>query len=124
MSELLKHAKSELRAAGLFDADADYDGAIATSVVALMETFCAYGHSGGSAELTVAVFNRLVNCKPLTPLTGEDDEWNDISNNAGAGPGPMWQSRRCASVFKDNKTAWDIDKPGHRTPITFPYKVD
>lgn len=120
MSELLKHAKSELRAAGLFDADADYDGAIATSVVALMETFCAYGHSGGSAEQTIAVFTRLVNCKPLTPLTGDDSEWNEV----GADVESMWQNKRCASVFKDRKTAWDIDKPGHRVPITFPYKVD
>lgn len=120
MSELLKHAKSELRAAGLFDADADYDGAIATSVVALMETFCAYGHSGGSADLTVAAFTRLVNCKPLTPLTGEDSEWNEVGAEVGVS---IWQNKRCASVFKDSKTAWDIDKPGRRVPITFPYTV-
>lgn len=120
MSELLKHAKFELRTAGLFDADADYDGAIATSVVALMETFCAYGHSGESAEQTIDVFTRLVNGKPLTALTGEDDEWTDVSEANGS---PMWQNRRCGSVFKDNKAAWDIDKPGHRVPITFPYKV-
>lgn len=120
MSELLKHAKSELRAAGLFDADADYDGAIATSVVALMETFCAYGHSGGSAGQTIDVFTRLVNAKPLTPLTGDDSEWNEVGSDMES----MWQNKRCASVFKDRKTAWDIDKPGHRVPIIFPYKVD
>jgi hypothetical protein len=124
MSELLQFTKSELRAAGLFDADADYDGAVATSVVALMETFCAYGHSGDSAALTIEVFTKLAKCKPIMPLTGDDSEWNDVSNGAGAGEGQLWQNRRCASVFKNKRTAWDIDKPGHRVPITFPYKVD
>ena len=80
--------------------------------------------------------------KPLAPLTGEDDEWNDI----GKGPdgGDLEQNKRCSSVFrvnKDNATAHDLDafaisdngglswysgmhaagRLGHKVTITFPY---
>jgi hypothetical protein len=114
---LMKFVKSELRAAGLFDADADYDGAIATTVVALVETFSAYGHSGGSAEQTLAVFDKLVRRIPLTPLTGEDDEWEERRDDE-----PFWRNTRCPTVCKDLVTAWDSAR-GDKT-ITFPYAVE
>lgn len=120
MSELVKFAKAELRAAGMFDADADFNGDVAACVVAMMETFTAYGHSGGSAYLTLQAFAKLADHKPLTPLTGEDDEWIDRTElNSGT---PMWQNKRCSSVFKDKDDAWIIIDKGV-VPIKFPYTV-
>jgi len=118
MSELVSFAKSELRTAGLFDADADYDGAVAANVVALMETFCAYGHSGGSAGATLGLFNKLAQHKPLTPLTGEDDEWVEVSSEDHHA---LFQNARCSTVFKQDDIAWD-STTGHR-PVKFPYSV-
>jgi hypothetical protein len=80
MTSLVQHAKRELRSAGLFDADADYNGDVAVIATSLMEVFAAYGHSEGSSAQTLAVFDRLARGKPLTPLTGEDDEW-DVPEN-------------------------------------------
>ena len=119
MSELVKFAKSELRAAGMFAPDADFNGEVAPCIVSMMETFTAYGHSGGSAHVTLSAFNRLSQHKPLTPLTGDDSEWEDRSAQTGS---PLWQNNRCHSVFKDKQRAWDTangDKP-----ITFPYTVE
>lgn len=116
MTSLLQHAKAELRAAGLFDPDADYDGAVAANTVALMETFCAYGHSGGSAAQTLGTFEWLANHLPLTPLTGEDDEW-EVPEGKG---GQIMQNKRCPRVVKDDEVAWDT-KIGRTLPITFPY---
>jgi hypothetical protein len=132
MSSLLKFTKAELRSAGLFDTDADYDGLVASNVVSLMETFVAAGHSGGSARLTISAFERLVNHKPLTPLTGDDDEWDDRSAMSDY---PLWQNKRCHSVFKDgHDRAWIVRDPapvaaehlgdGRCTYITFPYTVE
>jgi hypothetical protein len=118
MSELVKFAKAELRAAGLFDSDADFNGEIAPCVVAMMETFTAYGHSGGSAAQTLELFTKLANHKPLTPLTGEDDEWNDPM-----GDGKMLQNKRCSTVFKDDEHAWIITDDQKSVFITFPYSV-
>jgi len=115
MSSLLQHTKAELRAAGLFDSDADYDGAIGVSVTALVETLVGYGHSGGSLERTLEVFDKVARHMPLTPLTGEDDEW-EIPNGTS---GQIWINTRCHQVFKDDDMAWDVRKG--RTPITFPY---
>lgn len=116
MSSLVQHAKFELRAAGLFDADADYNGDVAVQVTSLTEVFAAYGHSGGSAEQTLKVFERLARGLPLSPLTGEDDEWEKARDGTG-----MQQSKRCVHVFKDDEMAWDV-RAG-RKPITFPYEV-
>jgi hypothetical protein len=117
MTTLLQHTKSELRAAGLFDDDADYTAA---STVALMETFLAYGHSSDSAEATLGIFSRLANRLPLTPLTGEDDEWELAPAN---GAGQIMQNKRCPRVYKDDfERAWD-DAHGD-APITFPYMPD
>lgn len=105
----------------MFDADADFNGDVAPCIVSMMETFTAYGHSGGSAEVTLSAFDRLAHFKPLTPLTGADDEWIDQTAISAA---PMWQNRRCHEVFKDEDGAW-IAKPGKgRIPITFPYTVE
>lgn len=118
MSSLLQHAKAELRAAGLFDPDADFDGLVAQNVVALMETFVAAGHSGTSGEFTVALFRKLARGIAITPLTGEDDEWEDRSvENSGQ---PLWQNKRASTVFKTLDKAWDVEDET-LAPITFPY---
>ena len=116
MSSLLQFAKSELRSAGMFDADSDFDGDLGAQVMALMETFCAYGHSGGGAAMTLVLFDKLARYLPINPLTGEDSEWDDPVPN---GAGDMQQNNRCPTVFKEGDVAWD-SAVGHK-PITFPY---
>lgn len=120
-STLLQNTKTELRAAGLFDPDADYDGAVAVCVTALMETFVSYGQSGGSAHQVLALFEKLANHKPITPLTGEDNEWIDRSKESGY---PLWQNNRYASVFKDKASAWVVADDKKVKYITFPYTVE
>ena len=116
MTTLLQHTKSELRAAGLFDDDSDFDGEIGVQVMALMETFCAYGHSGGSAAITLVLFDKLAHHLPINPLTGEDDEWEYPEHVEDK---QIQINKRCSRVFKDDEMAWDTHVG--RTPITFPY---
>src|ERR1035437_880905 len=118
MSSLLQFAKSELRAAGMFDDDSDYDGDLGAQVMALMETFCAYGHSGESAAMTLVLFDKLARYLPINPLTGEDSEWDDVPAEDGEGLF-RFQNNRCPTVFKEGDVAWD-SAIGHE-PITFPY---
>ncbi len=105
---LVEHAEFELRRAGLFDKDSDYGGAIGPVVMKLIEAMSAEGHSGGSAALTLAAFDRVVRFKTLTPITSSPDEWMDRSSMSGE---PLWQSKRQSSCFsKDGgKTYYDID---------------
>ena len=128
---LMEFAKDELTRAGLFDADSDYNGEVGKAVMRLMEQFAEDGHSGASAAYTIGLFERLAKFEPLTPLTGEDDEWTEVGEQNG---GPLFQSKRCPHVFKDNTGAYDIQgrvfrepdgccftSGDSRVPVTFPY---
>lgn len=112
---LIDYARKELQLVGLFDNDSDYNGDIGEAVMKLIETVSKQGHSGESVSITLSAFDRVVRFKPLSPLTGNDDEWMEVGEK-------MWQNLRCSTVFTDKTTSWDIENPGHRTPIAFPYK--
>jgi len=80
---LVTHAEAELRRAGLFDKDSDYNGMLGNSVLELMKIFSKQGHSGFSAMLTLQIFNKVANWKSLTPITNDPKEWNDVSSMSG-----------------------------------------
>ena len=109
----------------------------------MMQEFANEGHSGFSAQYAIGILTKLLDFKPLSPLTGEDDEWHEVSKRSGY---PHFQNKRCSSVFKDGKNgeAYDIDgkvfwewvrdEDGNpyksyytcyesRVPVTFPYTV-
>lgn len=100
MSNLVDHANFELRMAGLFDEDSDYEGMLGNAVVELIEKFAKQGHSGMSAEMTRHLFNKLSDFKNLTPLTNNPEEWVDISFLQSSEPG--WQNRRNGEAFSDD----------------------
>jgi hypothetical protein len=103
MSNTLEHARTEMQAAGLYDADADYGGMIPEAVEQLIEVFDEQGHSGASASLVISLLEKLLRFEPLGPLTGADDEWVEVTDG-------MWQNRRCHHVFKGaDGRAYDID---------------
>lgn len=95
MSNNVKFAEEELRRAG-YDVNDSEEGPnkwIADNVLELLEVFSTQGHSGSSAPYAIALFEKLASWKPLTPLTGADDEWNWVGDG-------MWQNKRNSRVFK------------------------
>jgi len=131
MANLLKHAEHELKLLG-----GDDDGmqsVMNKHILEMVRVFGDEGHSGFSASYAVNLLEKLLRFEPLKPLTGEDDEWNDVSEHGG---GVMkWQNKRCSHVFKDvDGRAYDIEGKIFREPdgscypgkgssvdITFPY---
>ena len=131
MSNLEKYAESELRRAGLYDKDSDYGGMLAEATMKLIKVFADEGHSGFSAGMAVSLFEKLARFEPLSPLTGEDDEWTEVGDG-------VFQNKRCCHVFKNinenNGQAYDIEGKIFREPdgscftsresrvlVTFPY---
>lgn len=127
VSNLEKFAYDELTRAGLFDQDGDYGGMLGKAVMDMVKVFADEGHSGMSASIAIAAFEKVARFEPLTPLTGADDEWNEVC------PGEF-QNRRCPHVFKDATGAYDATGRIFREPsgacyqsrdsrvaITFPY---
>ncbi|RTL30019.1 MAG: hypothetical protein EKK55_02570, partial [Rhodocyclaceae bacterium] len=55
--DFLGHAREWLTSRGMFDADADYGGALGHAVMRMAEVFAGEGHSGASAQWSRALFN-------------------------------------------------------------------
>jgi len=96
MSNLIKHAETELKLAGLFDKDSDYNGMLGDATMELIKVFSEQGNSSFSASMVSNLFNELSRYKPLTPLTFKDDEWCEVIDD-------KFQNKRRSSVFKEGK---------------------
>ena len=122
-------ARDELTRAGLFAKDSDYGGMLGDAVMKMVKVFADEGHSGASAGMAISIFERIARYEPLTPLTGEPDEWNEVGHG-------VYQNRRCHSVFKDGADSQAYNAEGRifrepngshfisresRVPVTFPY---
>lgn len=93
MSKLKSHAQRELELAGWYEKDSVYGGMIPEAVLELMEVFSKQGHSGGSAPIVISLFKKLAMWEAISPLTGEDAEWNEVSEG-------VFQNNRQSTVFK------------------------
>lgn len=126
-SNLEIFARDELRRAGFFDKDSDYGGMMGDAVLKMIRQFDKEDHSGFSAGMAISLFQKVARFEPLTPLTGDDDEWNEIGHGE-------YQNRRCSHVFKNADGAYDstgriFREPNgccyqsfeSRVPVTFPY---
>ncbi len=87
-----ERARAELKLAGFFDKDSDYEGMVGKAVMELWDKFSEQGHSGMSAGLVANLFAKLVKGDNLTPLTGEPKEWTEITDG-------MYQNKRNSAVF-------------------------
>jgi hypothetical protein len=97
MSNYKFHAMNEFRAAGWMDENDKYNDEmqemICNDVLALLDVFANEGHSGTSAPYAIGLFSKLAKFEPIVPLTGEDWEWNNVSEG-------LYQNKRCSAVFK------------------------
>jgi hypothetical protein len=132
MSNLIEHAKRELKAVGYIPLEQEQEDGpnkwMQENLIELLEVFSNQKHSGFSAKYCIAYFNKLANFEPLVPITGEDWEWLEVGTD-------MWQNIRCGKVFKDQHgQAYDsegkifVEPNGcifisskSRVNITFPY---
>jgi hypothetical protein len=104
---LVNYATEELKIAGWLEPNHPQENEIAKDVMELIEAFAKQGHSGSSAPLVLAIFDKLAHFSPLTPLTGKDSEWVHHTESEGQ---DIYQNRRYPAVFKkkDGK-AYDLD---------------
>lgn len=94
MSSLVEHAKQELEMAGLFGDGDFYGGETGKAVMELIEAFSKQGHSGMSAQQVVGLFKELALFRPINPIKGIDEEWNEVGSD-------VFQNKRFSAVFKD-----------------------
>lgn len=139
MSNILSHAKVELDRIGMTENSADeMNVQMRKHILHMMTEFAREGHSGFSASYAISILTRLMDFKPLSPLTGDETEWHEVGDG-------QWQNKRRSSVFKDaDGSCYDIDgrvfwewykdengkasktyytSRESRVPVAFPYTV-
>ena len=101
MSKFIEYAKSELDR--IQKDEYGMQEMINNDILEILEKFADQGHSGFSANYVINVLERLIRWKPISPLTGEEDEWITVDESTK-------QNKRCSGVFlKQDGTAYDID---------------
>jgi hypothetical protein len=104
-SNLVAHARRELELIGEEPDVIDW-------YCRTVREFASYGHSGGSASVTIPVLNKLLQYEPLTPLTADPAEWTDRSEMSGY---PLWQNARDSRAMSEDggATYWLVSgSPG------------
>lgn len=135
VSSLEKYAMAEMRRLGWMNEDTDpMQKDMVKCVLELIKVFANQGHSGFSAPYCLRLFNRLADWKPISPLTGEDEEWNKVRGDTN-----LYQNKRYSAVFLDIDTGRTYNSEGKvftrdngktwygcrdsRVDINFPYTV-
>jgi hypothetical protein len=67
---IVDQAKHELKLINFGDEDS-------AVMIAILEKFFDQWDSGGAVHAVAPILQRLIAGKPLSPLTGADDEWFD-----------------------------------------------
>ena len=130
MSNLVDYAKDELKRIGMIDSREAYNDWATKAILDLISLFDSQGHSGFTASYVAYMFHRLAMLKPVSPLTGEDDEWKDVG-------GGRFQNKRYSAVFKDKDgTVYNVEgkvftddgkvwytSKDSMVNVTFPYLV-
>lgn len=102
-SNLVAHAEQELDLIGMTkDSPDKINRAMRKHIIHMISEFSKEGHSGMSAAYATNVINTLMKFNPISPLTGEDSEWIEITDG-------LYQNKRCSCVFKDEKGPYDIE---------------
>ena len=69
--------------------------AINKDILDLVEMFANQGHSGFSANYTINILTKLLKQSFITPLTGNDDEWIEVTDG-------VYQNKREGRIFKQD----------------------
>jgi hypothetical protein len=128
MGIILDKAKHEFELVGT---DELYGDLLRDSVFEVLQVLESQNHSGLSARVIIKYIDRLWAQKPLTPLTGEDDEWEEAEDSEV-------QNKRYSAVFKNKNTGECYNIEGRLfvepdgaaflcsesvIPVEFPYTV-
>lgn len=103
----IQFAESELDRIGMTaDSEDEMNLAMRDHILRMVTAFSDEGHSGFSANYAANCLEKLLRYEPLSPLTGDDDEWTKLDYDDDT----TYQNKRCSHVFKDaNGNAYDID---------------
>ena len=100
MNLLKTHAENELNIIGLTESEDEMNSSMRKHILHMVDEFSKEEHSGFSARYAISCLEKILKFEPLSPLTGDNSEWIEVSNG-------LYQNIRCCRVFKENGVARD-----------------
>jgi len=91
--KLLKFAEQELKLLRGNEEDKMQD-LMEKDILEIVKVFSKQEHSATTAYYCINILNKLLRYEPLTPLTGEKEEWIETTDG-------LFQNKRLSSIFKD-----------------------
>lgn len=94
---LIQYAESELARI-----PKDEDGMqdlVNHDILEIVKMFAEQGHIGLPSNYVISKLERLLRFKPISPLTGAEDEWYEVCSSRNGVH--TYRNKRCSSVFKD-----------------------
>ncbi|MCL4419547.1 hypothetical protein M1146_05620 [Patescibacteria group bacterium] len=105
MTNIETYAIDELTRIGMYGSGDEMNDAMCEHILKMVNVFAEEGHSGFSANYAISILQKLLRFEPLSPLTGEDDEWNEVGDG-------HYQNKRFSRVFKEGKDGQAYDMQG------------
>lgn len=106
-SEFIEFVKHEIN----YDKDTVYSNSLKKAknvIVKLCKVIDKEPMPDLEKQAVVKIFAKLAMGMPLTPLTGEDNEWKEV--DIASEPNVKWQNKRCPRVYKrEDGTAFDSE---------------
>jgi hypothetical protein len=99
MSSLIQHVEAELEHVPDDVATPRMKAAIVELAAATVDTYDSGGSAPYGAAIAADLFRRAFLYEPLTPLTGDDDEWIPIDADT-FGEAGVCQNRRDGRIFR------------------------
>jgi len=108
MTNIETYAIDELTRIGMYGSGDEMNDAMCEHILKMVNVFAEEGHSGFSANYAINILQKLLRFEPLSPLTGEDDEWRlcEYSDRE------TYQNKRFSRVFKEGKDGQAYDMQG------------
>lgn len=95
---LVDYAYTELDIAGMLIQGEEES--IGACVLGMIEVLARHHHAQDHLELVLKLFWDLAHRRPLSGLTSEPGEWEDLSSRAGK---PLWRNRRDSEAFSEDE---------------------
>lgn len=108
MTNIETYAIDELARIGMYGSGDEMNDAMCEHILKMVNVFAEEGHSGFSANYAINILQKLLRFEPLSPLTGEDDEWQLCEYSDGE----IYQNKRFSRVFKEGKDGQAYDVQG------------
>lgn len=108
-SKYVEYLDNEWGIQGWMKEGKDSQALIYSDLKRLLEAFSMTAHDEKSDLYTINMFYKLAQFQPISPLTGESEEWEFMDGDSGNSKYPiLYRNKRYVSIFKE--TSWNINE--------------